>query len=95
MAKKRGCRRTVDENKIHDKAVKMRKMTDEQLVHYVEDRAEKARSEGYNQGKKSVRPRRFDIASALDEIGAIKGIGAMKLQKIAVILESEVVAANG
>ena len=32
MAKKRSCRRTTDENIIHDKAVKMRKMTDEQLV---------------------------------------------------------------
>lgn len=38
MAKKRSCRRTADEDKIHEKAVKMRKMTDEQLVHYVEDR---------------------------------------------------------
>lgn len=41
---KKSCRRTMDENKIHEKAVKMRKKTDEQLVHYVEDRVEKARS---------------------------------------------------
>ena len=41
--KKRNCRRTQDESQIHEKAVKMRKMTDEQLVHYVEDRVEKAR----------------------------------------------------
>lgn len=52
MAKKRSCRRTVDENRIHDKAVKMRKMTDEQLVHYVEDRVNKAHSEGFNEGRK-------------------------------------------
>lgn len=45
MAKKRSCERTENENRIHEKAVKMRKMTDEQLVHYVEDRLEKARSE--------------------------------------------------
>lgn len=32
MAKKRSCRRTTDENVIHDKAVKIRKMTDEQLA---------------------------------------------------------------
>ena len=51
---KRNCRRTEDEVRIHEKAVKMRKMTDEQLVHYVEDRVEKARSEGFNSGKKSV-----------------------------------------
>lgn len=47
---KKSCRRTMDENKIHEKAVKMRKKTDEQLVHYVEDRVEKARSEGFNEG---------------------------------------------
>jgi len=28
MAKKRNCRRTVDEDRIHEKAVKLRKMTD-------------------------------------------------------------------
>ena len=32
MAKK-SYKRTMDENKIHEKAVKMRKKTDEQLVH--------------------------------------------------------------
>lgn len=32
----------------------MRKKTDEQLVHYVEDRVEKARSEGFNCGKASI-----------------------------------------
>lgn len=55
MAKKRSCRRTVDENRIHDKAVKMRKMTDEQLVGYVEDQVINASNEsftrGYNEGK--------------------------------------------
>ena len=51
---KRSCRRTNDENRIHEKAVKMRKMTDEQLVHYVEDRVAKAESEGYNRGAKEV-----------------------------------------
>ena len=48
---KRNCRRTEDEVLIHEKAVKMRKMTDEQLVHYVEDRVAKADSEGFNRGK--------------------------------------------
>lgn len=28
MAKKRSCRRTVNEDKVHEKAVKIRKMTD-------------------------------------------------------------------
>ena len=39
---KRNCRRTEDEVRIHEKAVKMRKMTMRQLAHYVEDRVEKS-----------------------------------------------------
>lgn len=80
MAKKRSCRRTADEDKIHEKAVKMRKMTDEQLVHYVEDRAEKARSEGFNQGKKSSGG--ADINKFLKEISSIKGVGDAAICKI-------------
>ena len=51
--KKHSCRMTDTEKEMHDRAVKIRKMTDEQLVQYVNDRVEKARSEGFNQGKKS------------------------------------------
>lgn len=85
MGKTRSCRRTDDENKIHDKAVKMRKMTDEQLVYYVEDRVEKARSEGFNQGKKTAPA--IDTEKILEEVGMIKGIGVVKLQEIRTILE--------
>lgn len=85
MGKTRSCRRTEDENKIHDKAVKMRKMTDEQLVHYVEDRVEKARSDGFNQGKKATPT--IDTDKILEKIGTIKGIGAVKLHEIKGILE--------
>lgn len=88
MSKKRSCRRTVDEDKIHEKAVKMRKMTDEQLVHYVEDRVAKARSEGINFGKASAEcsAPKVDIAGIIEDIGMIKGIGAAKLQFIEEIL---------
>ncbi len=89
MAKRRSCRRTTDENVIHEKAVKMRKMTDEQLVHYVEDRVEKAHSEGFNQGKsESPKPKTFKIGEIINEIGQVKGIGSTKLQDIRIILES-------
>lgn len=80
MAKKRSCRRTVNEDKVHEKAVKIRKMTDEQLVHYVEDRVEKARSEGFNQGKKSSGG--ADINKFLKEISSIKGVGDATICKI-------------
>lgn len=88
MAKKRNCRRTTDEVRIHEKAVKMRKMTDEQLVHYVEDRVEKARSEGFNKGKAGSKSGpKVDIRTIVEEIGNVKGIGATKLQDIKTILE--------
>ena len=32
MAKKRNCRRTIEESMIHEEAVRLRKMTDRQLV---------------------------------------------------------------
>ncbi len=87
MAKKRNCRRTTDESIIHEKAVKMRKMTDEQLVHYVEDRVEKARSVGFNQGRHTAEASKVNISAVLDEIGMLKGIGETKLQGIRSVLE--------
>lgn len=91
---KRSCRRTTDENIIHEKAVKMRKMTDEQLVHYVEDRVEKARSEGFNQGKK---PKKLiNIIEIISAIGNVRGIGESKLEEIKDILEKYLeVSASG
>ena len=88
MRKKRSCRRTTDENIIHEKAVKMRKMTDEQLVHYVEDRVEKARSEGFNQGKaQAPKFKSVSIEKIINEIGNVRGIGATKLADIQAILK--------
>lgn len=87
MARKRNCRRTMDESMIHEKAVKMRKMTDEQLVHYVEDRVEKARSEGFNQGKTKASPPSIDIQAIINDIGKVRGIGETKLGLISVILK--------
>ncbi len=96
MAKKRNCRRTVDEDKIHEKAVKIRKMTDEQLVHYVEDRVEKARSEGFHRGKEAAPAKpAVNIAAIIGEIGSVKGIGSAKLADIKVILKKHLGDSNG
>ena len=38
-----------------EKASKMRAMTDEELVAYVENRIKKAHSEGFNKGRKSTK----------------------------------------
>lgn len=40
---------------VKEKAVKMRAMTDEELVAYVENRVKKAYSEGFNKGRKSTK----------------------------------------
>lgn len=83
---KRNCRRTVDESRIHDKAVKMRKMTDEQLVHYFEDRIEKARREGFNQGKAQAPKQQMNVQEIIEKIGNVRGIGSVKLDAIKTIL---------
>lgn len=78
----------MDENIIHEKAVKMRKMTDEQLVHYVEDRVEKARSEGFSKGKEiKTETLRFALTDFAEEIGRIKGIGTATMEKIRGLLD--------
>ena len=82
--KKRNCRRTIDEAKIHEKAVKLRKMTDEQLVHYVEDRVEKARSEGRNEAQKGNCLKEFlEKVSVSGTIPGIGGATAYKLKRYA------------
>ena len=93
---KRNCRRTIDESIMHEKAVRMRKMTDEKLVHYVEDRVEKARSEGFNKGKaQASKYKPLNISDILNDIGNVKGIGTTKLADIKVILEKHLgVSAN-
>lgn len=52
MAKKRSCRRTEEENILHEKAVKIRKMTDEQINEFMDDAVKKAKFEGFEAGNK-------------------------------------------
>ena len=80
---KRSCRRTTDENLIHKKAVEMRKKTDEQLVHYVEDRVAKAESEGFNRGKASA-GKGTGVKAFIDYIKSAKipGVGAVTISKL-------------
>lgn len=80
MAKK-SYKRTMDENKIHEKAVKMRKKTDEQLVHYVEDREAKARSEGFNEGKAVAKNTAKEFIILFQQ-NRIPGIGAVTINKL-------------
>ena len=67
---KKSCRRTMDENKIHEKAVKMRKKTDEQLVHYV-----------FNEGKALAKNTAKEFIVLLQQ-NKIPGIGAVTINKL-------------
>lgn len=42
---------TQEQIEIHEKAVKLRKMTDEQLINYIEKQKEDAYSIGYRAGR--------------------------------------------
>lgn len=70
MPKKRSCRRTYEENRIHEKAVKLRKMTDEQLVKYVENQVVATEKSGP------------DISSFVEELNSLRGVGAATVSKI-------------
>ena len=71
------------------KAVEMRKKTDEQLVHYVEDRVEKARSEGFNCGKASISKTGEGAKEfiAFLQLNKIPGIGAVTINKLIKVAE--------
>ena len=54
-----------NQDKTKKKAEKLRALTDEQLVAYVENRVEKARSEGFNKG---YNLRKIDVNNLTDFI---------------------------
>lgn len=85
MAKKRSCRRTAYENAVHEKAVKIRKMTDKQLVQYVKDCENEAWNKGFSSGKKESVG--IDLDEIIEEIGSIKGIGIVKMKEIRQIIK--------
>ena len=88
MAKKKSCKRTVEENIIHDRAVKIRKRTYEQIVQGIENICEKGQKEGLDFGKDSVKKSNVvNIPEIIEEIGNIKGIGNVKLIEIKKILD--------
>lgn len=80
---KRSCRRTAKENRNHDVAVKLRKMTDEQLVNYIEKLEESAYNKGLNESA-SV----SDFINKLENAN-IKGIGKATIDKISRFYEED------
>ena len=49
--KKRNCRMTGEEKTTHDRAVRLRKMTDEKLVEHIDHIREEAYASGYSEAE--------------------------------------------
>lgn len=79
--KKRNCRKTDEEREIHDKAVKLRKMTDAQLV----EKVETAFNKGYHEGFKNASSKvgmTYYFKEFTEMLYKIKGIGNSTIWKI-------------
>lgn len=88
---RRKCRLSPEELNIHEKAVKLRRMTDRQLVEYVSAEKAAAYDDGEFAGKKDVlkhqRPANqvignSSVKSFLDEIQSVSGVGTVTLKKL-------------
>ena len=86
---KRNCRRTANEREVHDRAVKMKRMTDEQLCAYSDTQsAEAGKAEyqkGYNAGCEYATAHKKN--SAMEFITRlqgekVRGIGAITINKL-------------
>lgn len=73
-------RKTGNDYKIRERAVKIRKMTDQQLVEYVDNSVEKARSEGRNEARKDGSLKKF--LASISVPGVVPGIGVITVDKI-------------
>lgn len=81
MVKKRNCRRTPEEIEIHEEAVKLRKMTDEQLV--MAFRASTASSRGVSE--KPIEKNTDGVKMLIEGLsrGDCKGVKGATAYKIA------------
>lgn len=88
---RRKCRLSPEELNIHEQAVKLRRMTDRQLVEYVSAEKAAAYDDGEFAGKKDVlkhqRPSDQTIGGKnvktfLEEIKFVSGIGAVTVKKL-------------
>lgn len=85
--KKRSCRRTEKESELHDRAVKIRKMTDEQLCEYVDRKEQEAAESAYKRGLKEAEKSKDAVGSVkdfLEEIqkSKIPGVGTVTINKL-------------
>ncbi len=90
MSKRRNCRRTPEEVMAHDKAIRIRKMTDAQMMDYLEDLYKKAYDAGYALGGSEAKPQEPSgeqengVESFLWylQVNKVPGIGAVTVNKL-------------
>ena len=88
--KKRSCRRTKAEDAMHDQAVRLRKMTDEQLVGYIRDKETAAYENGRQRASEELSataqsvPQEMTASELIQRItnDKIPGIGSVTINKI-------------
>lgn len=88
--KKRSCRRTKEEREIHEQAIRIRKMTDEQLVAHIDNEKQANYDLGYRDGLLKGREGAGaeNINDFLDSIESLQGIGAVTVNKLREAAES-------
>ena len=79
MPKKRNCRRSEYEKEIHDRAVALRKMTDEKLIAYVDRQFAAGVDAGRIGNEITAQETAKQITAAISKI---KGIGKATIDKI-------------
>lgn len=95
--KKRNCRKSEEERRIHEQAVKLRKMTDEQLVATFELRAGKPQEQepyekGFRKGLGSAEKVMTDTMirimskAILDKLKNTRGVGTVTIRKVEEII---------
>ena len=97
MAKKRSCRRSAEEDRQHDIAVSIRKMTDKQICTHIEKVRKEAWDKGHNAGYREGYDAAGREANKADEgvrgflkaiqLAQIKGVGVATISKLMVYAE--------
>lgn len=93
MAKKRSCRRSAEEERQHDIAVSVRKMTDRQICEHLEkvrsDAWKSGHKAGHAEGSKASEASDDDVKAFLKaiQLAQIKGIGVATISKLMVYAE--------
>lgn len=86
MSKKRACRRSNEEIVIHERAVKLRKMTDEQLCKYLDSAIAMSEEKGYKKGFETCKKENKvgGVGAYLETLQESKtsGIGAVTIDKL-------------